>query len=308
MSKTQSQKVFAEHHISARKSSVKGKNSANPRKTTGLITTQLLKEGSSNVPKSNVSNSKQNIDSNRASKISVYSENLQFETRTEDGRRTIGQPSAVLTDPKINLFSSQMGPPASRSNTMKREAAQNTNHQVRASRTPHSHKFKHHGVTSSLPASRRDQDSLIAGESNGHHRGSRPTLSTNSSRAQSLMSPKDTPKGGRTKKPPVPNHRTLEQFYSGAKDTRGAVNNLFSPVLSNMHKGGGVQVKPSPKVNDSQQTLKISSATKQKGTKLVSNRKKEMRSPSKHDILMAPVLSQTNSSMLGKTSPRRAGS
>ena len=167
---------------------------------------------------------------------------------------------------------------------------------MRASRTPHSHKFKHHGVTSSQPASRRDQDSFIAGESNGRQRGGiRPAHSTNSSRTQSLMSPKDTPKGGRTKKPPVPSHRTLEQFYSGAKDTRGAVNNLFSPVLSNMHKGGGVQVKPQSKVNDSQQTLKISSATKQKGTKLVStNRRKELLrgSPNKHDSLITPILAQ----------------
>jgi hypothetical protein len=59
----------------------------------------------------------------------------------------------------------------------------------------------------------------------------------NSSRASSVVaSKKETPKNNGNKKPPVPGHRTLEQFYSGKKEARGVMNNLFSPVLSNMHK------------------------------------------------------------------------
>ena len=133
---------------------------------------------------------------------------------------------------------------------MKRETPQNANHQVRASRTPNSQKFKHHGA-SSLPASRREHDSLAVLEN--HRRANRPTMSTNSSRTASVAMSKDTPpKNSRAKKPPVPGHRTLEQFYSGAKDQKSGVNSLFSPVLSNMHKGSSEVLAKQDKVIEAQ--------------------------------------------------------
>mmetsp|Transcript_10893 Transcript_10893/g.14673 ORF Transcript_10893/g.14673 Transcript_10893/m.14673 type:complete len:90 (-) Transcript_10893:453-722(-) len=87
-------------------------------------------------------------------------------------------------------------------------------------------------------------------------------MSQSSSRAHSHFSPKDTPKSSSSRaKRSNPTtvtpstHKTLEQFYSGVgavKDlnSRGGVNSLFSPVLSNMHKGSGVLVKAT-RANDS---------------------------------------------------------
>lgn len=91
----------------------------------------MLKEGGQSPTnhqkpcKSAISQSHKHNDSNRESKISVYSENMQYETRTEDGgRKTLDKASAVLTDTKINLFSSTMNPSSShRSKTMKHDVA-----------------------------------------------------------------------------------------------------------------------------------------------------------------------------------------
>ena len=85
-------------------------------------------------------------------------------------------------------------------------------------------------------------------------------MSQPSSRAHSLNTPKDTPQKSnyRSKRTPPQAavghssaHKTLEQFYQGpgVKDGpgRGSINNLFSPVLSNMHnmnKSSGVFSKP----------------------------------------------------------------
>jgi len=73
---------------------------------------------------------------------------------------------------------------------------------------------------------------------------------SNSSRASSVVaSKKDIVKKSETKKPPVPSHRTLEQFYAGNKESKGGVCNLFSPVLSNMHKGNSVVITKQGKTN-----------------------------------------------------------
>ena len=112
-SKTQSQKIFTDAQQSSQVNSGKrsqvviGKDSGNQRKM-GLITTQLLNEGSGAKPtKSAISKN----ESQRESKLSLYTDkSLQYETKTEDGRRTVGQASAVMTDTKINLFSNQSIP------------------------------------------------------------------------------------------------------------------------------------------------------------------------------------------------------
>ena len=80
----------------------RGKGSANQRKM-GLITTQMLSnEAPLNVPSSAFTSTK-NGDSRGGSKISLYTD--QFENRTVDEESKIaGKGTAVLTDPKINLF------------------------------------------------------------------------------------------------------------------------------------------------------------------------------------------------------------
>ena len=81
----------------------RGKGSANQRKM-GLITTQMLSNDAPlNVPSSAFTSTK-NGDSRGGSKISLYTD--QFENRTVDGEESniAGKGTAVLTDPKINLF------------------------------------------------------------------------------------------------------------------------------------------------------------------------------------------------------------
>ena len=81
-----------------------GRNGSNQRKM-GLITTQLLNVADNIKPSKSVVSKEQ---STRESKLSLYAENTTpFDARTEDGRKTAGHVSNVLTDPKINLFSTQ---------------------------------------------------------------------------------------------------------------------------------------------------------------------------------------------------------
>ena len=68
----------------------------------GLITTQMLSNDAPlNVPSSAFTSTK-NGDSRGGSKISLYTD--QFENRTVDGEESKVKGTAVLTDPKINLF------------------------------------------------------------------------------------------------------------------------------------------------------------------------------------------------------------
>lgn len=145
-----------------------------------------------------------------------------------------------------------------------------------------------------MPASRRDNDSFV--QSEREQRGVRNKQYNSQQRAHSQATIKETPKGNRGAKRPVPENtkqgKTLEHFYAVQKEQgRGGQNSLFSPVLSNMHKDGGVQVR-AKNDNVNQQTMKISSATKQKPTKIVNTRKGHQTSPKKNlDALITPVLS-----------------
>ena len=91
------------------KRSQAGKESASSMRKMGLITTQMLNSDAGYVQPSKSVLSKQES-SVRESKMSIYSDNnYQYETRTEDGRKT----GAVLTDPKIHLFGHQSAHPTS---------------------------------------------------------------------------------------------------------------------------------------------------------------------------------------------------
>ena len=99
----------------------------------GLITTQLLNEGMKNA------------DSNRESQMSLYTQNhdiqQHYETQTEDGRgrnKPLASASnAVLTDTKINLFSTQIIPPNKSSSAFMRHASS------AAHPDPNPHQFNH---------------------------------------------------------------------------------------------------------------------------------------------------------------------
>ena len=155
----------------------RGKGSGNQRKM-GLITTQLLNvhnNGSSDIP------SQTNNDSRGGSKISIYTDNYEQNNRTIDQleeHKMIGSGNtAILTDTKINLFSTQTLPAqvqmsnkhASSKKPASATAATQSQQRV-TSRPTRSNKqgVNHsagakikHKASSSVPTSRRDQDSLM---------------------------------------------------------------------------------------------------------------------------------------------------
>ena len=171
---------------------------ASGQRMVGLITTQLLTEGVGLNAQSKSTASNNNPESQRAeSKLSILTENNY---QSEDNVKK--PPNTIFTDPKINLFNGQQLQQTqsfSRKSVPDKYTPLQSNHQVRAARTPikQQMKSKHKGATASQPASRRENDSFLALEN--QHRGGRTKMSQNSSRAhsQSTTPKENTPRSTR---------------------------------------------------------------------------------------------------------------
>ena len=111
-----------------------------------------------------------------------------------------------------------------------------------------------HKSSSSVPAQRVDKESLVTSTQrlSSSQRGSR-TNSINSPKAATSSTAQKRNKSRASSSKANSNllhhQQSLQQhFYAAGKGHefgggRGGLNSLFSPVLSNMHRGGGVQVR-----------------------------------------------------------------